>query len=178
MAPTVSRSVERGKYMSFSDRDVMYVQNPAIGAALLWRFTCGYYSNENRPIPFPLLFVVLPIMFRQDLCTVIKGTQKASGLSKFSEKLFSGKQNDSIHYVNTAAIQMRGLTLESFNIAVEANLVSLSAETAMVFPLIITTHKYVPKGDCKDMLTAAERLGIWCSGLTLLEIAKWLKVRF
>lgn len=51
--------------MSFSDRDVMYVQNPAIGAALLWRFICGYYSNENKPVPFPLLFVVLPIGFNK-----------------------------------------------------------------------------------------------------------------
>ncbi|WP_303678278.1 three component ABC system middle component [Dehalococcoides mccartyi] len=164
--------------MRFSDRDVMYVQNPAIGAALLWRFICGYYSNESRPIPFPLLFVVLPIVFRQDLCTVIKGTQKASGLSKVSEKLFSGRQNDSIHYVNTTAIQMRGLTLEAFNIAVEANLVSLSAETATVFPPTTTARKYTPKGDCKDMMAATEKLGAWCSELTLLEIAKWLKVRF
>ena len=54
--------------MNSQDLDVMYVQNPALGAVLLWRFTCGYYSNENRPVPFPLLFVVLPIVFRQDLC--------------------------------------------------------------------------------------------------------------
>lgn len=80
--------------MSSQDLDVMYVQNPALGTVLLWRFTCGYYSNENRPVPFPLLFVVLPIVFRQDLCSVIKSTQKASGLSKVSEKLFSGKLND------------------------------------------------------------------------------------
>lgn len=164
--------------MRFSDRDVMYVQNPAIGAALLWRFICGYYSNENRPVPFPLLFVVLPMVFRQDLCAVIKSTQKASGLSKVSEKLFSSKRNDNIHYVNTTAIQMRELTLEAFNIAVEANLVSLSAETAMVFPLTTSARKYTPKGDCKDMMAASEKFGAWCSELTFLEIAKWLKVRF
>lgn len=48
--------------MSSQDLDVMYVQNPALGTVLLWRFTCGYYSNENRPVPFPLLFVVLPLL--------------------------------------------------------------------------------------------------------------------
>lgn len=163
--------------MSFSDRDVMYVQNPAIGATLLWRFTCGYYNSENRPVPFPLLFFVLPIVFRQDLCTVIKSTQKASGLSKVSEKLFAGKQNDSIHYVNSTAIQMRELTLNAFNIASEANLMALSAETATVFPLTTSIRKYTPKGDCKNMLAAAEKLGAWCSELTLLETTKWLKVR-
>lgn len=160
------------------DFDVMYVQNPALGAVLLWRFTCGYYSNENRPVPFPLLFVVLPIVFRQDLRSVIKSTQKASGLSKVSEKLFSGKLNDSIHYVNNTAIQMRELTLKAFNIAVEANLVALSAEKAKVFPLTTAIRKYTPKGDCKSMLAAAEKLGTWCSELTLLEVSKWLKVRF
>lgn len=164
--------------MSNSDLDVMYVQNPAIGAVLLWRFTCGYYSNKNRPLPFPLLFVVLPIVFRQDLCSIIKSTQKASGLSKVSEKLFSGKLNDSIHYVNNTAIQMRELTLEAFNIAVEANFVSLSVETATVLPLTTTIRKYVPKGDCKSMIAAAEKLGGWCAELTLLEVSKWLKVRF
>lgn len=164
--------------MSFIDCDVAYVQNPALGAALLWRFVCGYYSNENHPVPFPLLFVVLPICFRQDLCTVIKSTQKASGLSKVSEKLFSDKQNDSIHYVNTAAIQMRNLTLEAFNIAVEANLMLLSSETATVLPLVTTFHKYTPKNNCKDMIAAAEKLGAWCSEITLLEVSNWLKVRF
>ena len=164
--------------MSSQDLDVMYVQNPALGAVLLWRFTCGYYSNENRPVPFPLLFVVLPIVFRQDLCSVIKSTQKASGFSKVSEKLFSGKLNDSIHYVNNTAIQMRELTLEAFNIAVEAHLMSLSTENATVSPLTTAIRKYVPKGDCKIMLSAAEKLGAWCSELTLLEVGKWLKVRF
>lgn len=164
--------------MSNQDLDVMYVQNPALGAALLWRFTCGYYSNENRPVPFPLLFVVLPIVFRQDLCSVIKSTQRASGLSKVSEKLFSGKLNDSIHYINNTAIQIRELTLDAFNIAVEANLVSLSTQNAVVFPLTTTIRKYTPKGDCKSMLAAAEKLGTWCSELTLLEVSKWLKVRF
>ncbi len=164
--------------MRNSDIDVWYVQNPAIGAALLWRFTCGYYANKNQPVPFPLLFVVLPIVFRQDLCSIIKSTQRASGLPKVSEKLFSGQLNDSIYYINNTAIQMRALTLDAFNIAVEANFVSLSTETATVFPLSTTMHKYIFRGDCKNMITAAERLGEWCSELTLLEIGKWLKVRF
>jgi len=164
--------------MSNLNREVMYVQNPAIGAALLWRFVCGYYTNNNHPVPFPLLFIVLPIVFRQDLCKVIKSTQKASGLSKVSEKLFMNRENDTIHFVNNTAIQMRGLTLEAFNIAVEANLLSMIVESANVFPLVTTSSKYVAKGDSKDMMNAAEKLGIWCSELTILEITKWLKVRF
>ena len=160
------------------DLDVKYVQNPAIGSAVLWKFVCGYYQKENKPVPFPLLFVVLPIIFRQDLCAVVKSTQKASGLSKVSEKLFDKKENDSIHFVNKTAIQLRPLTLESFNIAVETNLFAMSPESATIFPLTTKMSKYTPKGDSKDMLNAAEKLGSWCSELTMLEISKWLKVRF
>ena len=160
------------------DLDVKYVQNPAIGAALLWRFVCGYYQKESQPAPFPLLFVVLPITFRQDLCAVVKSTQKASGLSKVSAKLFEKKENDSIHFVNSTAIKLRPLTLEAFNISVKANLLSMIPETAAVFPVADKMIKYTPKGDAKDMLNAAEKLGTWCADLTMLEISKWLKVRF
>ena len=160
------------------DLDVKYVQNSAIGAALLWRFVCGHYQKESQPVPFPLLFVALPITFRQDLCTVVKSTQKASGLSKVSEKLFNKKENDSIHFVNNTAIKLRSLTLEAFNIAVEANLISMIPETAMVLPITEKMRQYTPKSDAKDMLNAAEKLGNWCSDLTMLEISKWLKVRF
>lgn len=164
--------------MISQDLDVMYVQNPAIGAALLWRFVCGYYQGNSKPVPFPLLFVLLPIIFRQDLCAVVKGTQKASGLSKVSEKLFDDKANDAIHFVNNTAIQLRPLTLDAFNIAVETNLISMIPENATVFPITTKLSKYTPKGDSKDMLNAAEKLGAWCSELTMLEISKWLKVRF
>lgn len=165
--------------MSSQDLDVMYVQNPALGTVLLWRFTCGYYSNENRPVPFPLLFVVLPIVFLPRFVQRDKRAPKKPAVyQRFRRNLFSGKLNDSIHYVNNTAIQMRELTLEAFNIAVEANLMSLSTENATVSPLTTAIRKYVPKGDCKIMLSAAEKLGAWCSELTLLEVGKWLKVRF
>ena len=164
--------------MSSIDRDVMYVQNPALGAALLWRFVCGHYSNNNRPVQFPVLFIVLPIIFRQDLCGVIKTTQKRSGLSKLSEKLFKSKENDSIHFVNNMAFQMRELTLEAFSIAIETNLLSVITEDATVFPVVTAMPNPSSYLQCKDMLSCADKLGIWCSDLTLLEISKWLKVRF
>lgn len=67
------------------DREIYYVQNPAIGAAALWQFICGYYSKESKAIPFPLLFIVLPIILREDLCTVIKSTQKRRDFPKYQK---------------------------------------------------------------------------------------------
>ena len=157
------------------NKEIYRVQNPAIGAMILWRFICGYKSKESSPTPFPLLFYVLPIIFRDDLCTTIKGTRK--GLSKVSEKLFQEKRNDELYSINNTAIELRKLTLASFNIGVSSNLFKMDFDTAMVYALVDTKKSGLPSVT-QVMLDAAEKLGVWCSELTLIEICEWMKVRF
>lgn len=158
-------------------KEIYNVQNPALGSAILWRFVCGYYQHDNKPVPFPLLFVVLPVIFREDLCAVIKSTQKGKGLSKVSEKLFKDKKNDNLYSINNTAIVLRPLTLDAFTIGISTKLLSLEKTTALVYPLIQT--KMTNTSDStKILLEAAEKLGGWCAELSLLEICNWLKVRF
>lgn len=159
------------------DREISNVQNPAIGAAILWRFVCGYYKYGNKFVPFPLLFVVLPIIFREDLCKVINSTNQASGFNKVSEKLFKSSSNDQLLSVNNAAISMRELTLQSFNIGMAANLYSMDFNTAYVFPLRQTNRSGL-SSPTKKLLNASEKMGGWCAELSLLEICNLLKVRF
>lgn len=159
------------------DREISNVQNPAIGAAILWRFVCGYYKCNHNSVPFPLLFIVLPIVFREDLCTVIKSTQQASGFSKVSEKLFKGFSNDQLLSINNAALSMRELTLQSFNIGMAANLYSMDFDTAYVFPLRQTNRSGL-SSSTRKLLNASEKMGGWCAELSLLEICNLLKVRF
>lgn len=163
--------------MNSIDREVYYVQNPAIGATILWRFICGYYAKENKGAPFPLLFIVLPIVFRADLCTVIQSTQKGKGLSKVSEKLFTAKKKDDLYTVNNTAIAMRPLTLNSFNVGVSSKLFAMDISTATVFPLT-QAQRSTTSASTRNLLNAAEKLGAWCSELSMLEICEWLKVRF
>jgi hypothetical protein len=160
------------------NREVYLVQNPAISAAILWRFVCGYYDNDGecRQVPFPLLFVVLPIVFREDLRSVISSTRESSGLQKISEKLFVNKQTDLFCGIQNAAEQYKKITLSAINIAIEANIISLSSKTALVIP-VLTDMSKVPKSS-KILLKHAEKLGIWCSSLNLHEISTLLKVRF
>lgn len=159
------------------DREISNVQNPAIGAAILWSLVYGYYKRDYKSVPFPLLFVVLPIVFREDLCIVINSTQQASGFSKVSEKLFKGFSNDRLLSVNNAALSMRELTLQSFNIGMAANLYSMDFDTAYVFPLRQTNRSglSIPT---KRLLSVSEKMGGWCAELSLLEICNLLKVRF
>lgn len=163
--------------MNKVDREIYLVQNPSLGAAILWRFVCGYYEQEKKPAPLPLLFLVLPIIFRQDLCEVIKSTRKGSGLSKVSEKLFSGRRNDQLYCVHNAAERYKETSLSSLGISVAAKLLVIDPKTALIFPLTQTNKKGIATAT-KNLLDAAEKLGSWCSELTLHEISTLLKVRF
>lgn len=158
------------------DKEIYYVQNPSLGAVILWRFTCGYYNNGKEYAPFPLLFIVLPFIFRYDLCEIVTGTQKRSGLSKVSEKLFSSKTNDRLYYIHYAAEEEKELTLKAIQIAHAARLFVVDKETALVMPL--AKSKMTGTETIKKMLDAAEKLGSWCADLTMHEISSILKVRF
>lgn len=158
------------------NREIYLVQNPAIGAAILWRFVCGYYESESRPVPFPLLFIVLPIIFRSDLREVIKSTNRSSGLQKVSEKLFANKQADLFCSLQNSAEQYKKISLLSISIAIEAKLISLSCKTALIMPVQAKTSK-TPKSSA-DLLKQSEKFGVWCSSLSLHETSKLLKVRF
>lgn len=158
-------------------KEIYNVQNPALSATILWRFVHGYYAHDNKPAPFPLLFVVLPVIFREELCAVIQSTRKGKGLSKVSEKLFKDRKMDSLCSINNTAIVLRPLTLNAFTIGVSAKLLSLDKKTALVYPLVQTNVANI-SDSTKELLEAAEKLGDWCAELSLLEVCNWLKVRF
>ena len=164
--------------MEKNNSEVYLVQNPAIGAAILWRFACGYYDADHaaRRIPFPLLFLVLPILLREDLRKLISSTNKTSGLQKIYEKLYHNKQADYFCCLQESAKQYRPLTLESFHIASDKGLLCLSYTDALVTPVIMK-NSGIPR-TCAEFLNLAEKLGLWCSSLTLYEISALLKVRF
>jgi hypothetical protein len=65
------------------------VQNPALGAYIIWNFARGYYEYNSSFIPFQLLFIILPIIFRADLVDIIISTQKQSGLRYFADKFYN-----------------------------------------------------------------------------------------
>ncbi|MDE6058480.1 MAG: hypothetical protein K2G44_00315 [Clostridia bacterium] len=158
-------------------QEVYQVQNPALGATILWRFVCGYKSVNYEPVPFSLLFLVLPIIYKKNLCTTIYKTQRYTGLSKVSEKLFKEKRNDELYSINNSAIALRAETLRSFNIGLSTNLYYIDTASAMVYPL----SESRPDGlssEAKMLLDSAEKLGAWCGEMSLTEICEWLKVRF
>jgi|AGTN01.3.fsa_nt_gi hypothetical protein len=165
--------------MSDLNKEINNIQNPALGAYIIWNFVRGYYNGKALFVPFPLLFIVLPIMFREDMVEVLYGTNKPTGLRNYADK-FTSKQilkNDVISQLPPSSEMMMGLTLQSIKVAIRASLISIDVNNAFIFPISMSEHKSEPKS-IVQMGRASEKLGYWCSQVTLHEISQILKVRF
>lgn len=152
------------------------MQNPALGAALLWRFSCGF-TPESSPngTPLPLAFVVLPLAFHAKSLEEVIGTQAASGLRKFEQK-FSAR-SDVLLAVQARMLAMRDLSLRSLRIALRTGLVTLVPKEAVLWP----RSRSAPRAEGKavtDLMKSAEKLGSWCRDVSLFEVAGLLKVEF
>jgi hypothetical protein len=161
--------------------EVGNIQNPALGAALLWRFACGYIIENpaKSPVPLPLLFLVLPIILHEKTESFIQGTQKGSGLRAFATK-FGKSENcmqDLLLAINHRMLALRGLSLESLRIAIATRLIHLESD-ATVIPLSKTKAIAGIPADVRKMMNNADKLGAWCALLTMHEIATTLKIRF
>ncbi len=157
------------------------VQNPPFCSIILWRFVCGYYENNYKHTPLPLLFVVLPVALREDVAHELISTQKGKGIHKFLDKFtnikISDKKNDFIASINNIALATKPLTLDAIRIAISTNLFTLDIKSGHCFPLTITAYKSEDKYTQK-LLKATDKFGYWCSNMTLHEISRLLKVRF
>lgn len=152
------------------------MQNPALGAALLWRFACGF-SPETSPTgtPLPLAFVVLPLAFHAKSFEEVAGTQASSGLRKFEEK-FSDR-GDVLLSIQPRMLAMRDLSLRSLRIAIRAGLLTMVPKEAVLWP----RSRSAPPAEAKavsDLLKSSEKLGAWCRDVSMFEIAGLLKVEF
>jgi hypothetical protein len=168
--------------MAILDAEVLNVQNSALGAALVWRFACGYQegSGSKNPTPFPLLFLVLPVTFHEETAQFIKSTKKSSGLRAFAGKFSESRsaKNDLLLSIQKRAVQMRSLSLDSIRMAISTSILSIERETARAFPLSITTPRAGIPSSVRVMLQNSEKLGFWCGQVSMHEISIVLKVGF
>ena len=167
--------------MTILAKETRNIQNPALGAGLLWRFICGYTEAHRTrdPAPLPLLFLVLPILFHKATREFVKGTQKASGLRAFAAKFGESKtsKQDLLLAIHERTLNFRPLTLQSIRIALCTRLLTIQIE-GVALALSQTRGATGISDSSKQMMRDAEKLGSWCAQLTLHEIATTLKLRF
>jgi len=158
------------------DLDEIYLmQNPALGAALVWRFAEGYAPKGDGLLPcMPLLFIVLPILYHQQLRDAASTTFPSSGLRVFAGKFKS--QQEILYGIQGRMIKLRDVSLASISIAIQCDLISLNIATAEIKSLRRTAPPDLD-GRIKEMLKSADKLGQWCKTLTIQEVQAILRIK-
>jgi len=168
--------------MAILNKEVRAVQNPALGSVLIWRAASSYQKSHATGsfMPLPLAFLVLPVLFHEETSALVAGTRTASGLRKLTEKFCSSEESktDLLLAVGGRAITMRELTWESILLAVTSNMLSLDTGKGTLMSLSETPLISGVPHPIRPMLSNAEKLGAWFSGLTLYEIGLQMQVTF
>ena len=168
--------------MATLNEEVHHVQNPALGAMLVWRYVVGYQKarSDAAGCPLPLLFLVLPILLHQETLAHVQSTRPGTGLRGFGATFGTSSNNESdvLLALNDRAGALRQLSLESLRVAVGARMLTVDSVTAGTHELTRTMPKAGIPEHIRDLARNAEKLGQWCGALTVLEIASVLRVRF
>ncbi|MGJ4933601.1 three component ABC system middle component [Bradyrhizobium sp. HKCCYLRH3083] len=156
-----------------SERPVALVQNPALGAILLWRFCRGFQKERPDALPLlPSLFCVLPIVYHGPTLRDLKSTLLPSGLVRFATKL--GEEREALMAIHDRALVMRELTLESIATGIAAGVLRLNYSNAEVSG--IEEHPPIVPDRLKDHHSGAEKLGHWFARLPLSHALSTLRI--
>lgn len=165
--------------MTMLAREAQNVQNPALGAAVIWRFCCAYSAAHptGDPPPLTVLFLVLPIVLHQATVELLRRTFVRSGLRAYAAKFGDSQvaKQDLLLQIHERTLRWRTLSLQSIELAAAGRLIHIT-ESGDAVPLSRTKARGVPD-EVKQLMADAEKLGIWCGQLTLHEITTTLKVR-
>lgn len=155
--------------------EVSIIQNPALGAYLLWRFSREYFLTSAKAPNFLTLFLILPLVLHESTLKVINSTNISSGLSLLSNKLASQKLLMPIH---TRVLSLRLLTLESISLACQKELLTVDHTAANVYPKTSKTPSPKQLERIKPLINGADKLGHWFAQLNLREISSNLRIDF
>jgi Family of unknown function (DUF6521) len=149
------------------------VQNPAFGSQVLWSFGRGFQAEKIGELSqFSSLFLILPLILHGPTLREIKSTNLQSGLTKLVSKL--QEQRELLIAVHERAIELRNLTLESIGIGVEAKLLHIDFELALVRSNDLKMP--TPPERLKYHISSAEKVGRWFGRLPLNQVYSLLQV--
>ncbi|MCK1403506.1 hypothetical protein IVB45_01915 [Bradyrhizobium sp. 4] len=158
--------------------EIEIVQNPALGAFVLWRFGLGYQSEDGRAPLLPLSFLVLPLLLHRPTLEVISSTYKTSGLALFAGKL--GKERENLLAIHERALALRPLTFQSIGLGINQRLLTLDYENVTIRANTPDSSKGKPAipERIKALTNGADKLGFWFSQLSFQQVASILVVQF
>lgn len=153
--------------------EIERVQNPALGAMLIWKYGRSFQAQLSAESShFLLAFLVLPLCLHRPTLDLINGTRAQSGLGKFCEKL--SEKREELFAVHERCLALRELSLNSMAFG----------ERSGIFDVEYTTGRFRALDSDKPPLNertrphakGAEKLGAWFSAVRPAEVFHALKV--
>lgn len=155
------------------------VQNPAIGAYLLWHYALGYQEDGAESAPLLLAFLVLPMLLHRPTFDAVSSTRRASGLTLFAAKFDA--EREALIELHGRALTLRALSLQSIGVASTSRLMRIDHNSATLhgYPLELLGIKKpnIPER-LKGFGMAADKIGHWFSKFGLAQVASTLRIDF
>lgn len=168
--------------MTSLNKEVLAIQNPALGSILIWRAASKYQQRHmgGSFMPLPLSFLVLPIVLHEETVALVTSTRTLSGLRKLTQKFVSSEESktDLLLAVGARAMKMRALTWKSIQLGLTSNVLSLDISAGALMSLSDTSLVSGVPHDIRPLISGAEKLGEWFSSLTPYEIGIQMQVSF
>ena len=161
--------------------EVKIWNTPAVGAFLLWKFTCGYVNNHpagDSPVGL-LHFVASGILSNKELLDAI--SNRRENLASFVRWFEEQEKVDVLMEIQARIKTKLKYTLESLDVAMMSGLLVWEPQTAKIYPLLnVKTPKrgFGLNALYKSYGTKAEALGKWFAQHDLRTIATYLKIVF
>jgi hypothetical protein len=146
------------------NKEMWQVQNPGLGAALIWQFGRAFASQFEEAVPLPYAFFVIPLLYNKSTLELVVRTNK--GLRKIDEKLNNDEAISTTAQMNV--LSMRELSSESLCIALRAGLLTVQSEAA-TFRSRVTAPPVLDGKMPKELMKAADKLGRWAAEVSLRE---------
>ena len=158
--------------ISFTEAEI--VQNSALSATMIWQCGIGYQKEaDTHTMDMHIAFLVLPICLHRDTLEILLSTQRRSGLSLFAAKV--GQDRERLLALHVRTLSYRALTLDSIGLGVHAKLLSIDYLAAKVRANTGRMPKYLPER-IRPLIRGAERLGAWCSRLSVEDVTTTLRI--
>lgn len=155
------------------------VQNPAIGALLIWHYTLGYQEGGAEAAPMLPAFLVLPMLLHRQTFEAVASTRKASSLTLFAAKF--DREREVLLELQSRTRMLRHLTLQSIGVASTSRLVRIDHDSASLrgrsLELLEAKKPSLPER-LKGFPAAADKVGHWFSKLGIAHIASTLRIDF
>jgi hypothetical protein len=136
-------------------KEIAHSLNPAFCARLLYGTINSYITDGNRLFPFPLIYLILPLLLHRETCEAINSRTQFINWIYNNEHLLVGFAE--------RATSLVSITNEALEFLLQSGYITFStnAELDICHTLTSLSKTKLAEGDVKICILKSEHIGRW-----------------